>query len=539
MIGNRKYGLPSASKKKASVEEQRPIESAEPQYEQDEAFDDQGDFHDNIIQGDYVEEPIAYEEEYQDNDDYYFEEQEEPNKSAKGFNEPISSSQPITTQDHRFDALEKALGDDGVLEEIEVDSTKERNARDESEPFVSPPGYVWRDVEGTRIPFQSLNFLMNLIGIGDAGERFRKRPEAEEDEIAGKVMPLFSPFADSQKIGEKMEEQRSREKYTKLYRAQQEKERKKEEEEEEQAEEKDSPNFKLSDVGISPELESKPPGWMFWHGARWDHWWHGYEEPTSWFFGYPAQWLYRIVHLAAPETYETFKYKPEYGQMDWQYMPFKFWHGAWWFFTHPCVGQIIFNCILITPFAAIPQLSKRLKILRYRMQLKRTVLDSYWDHLPLIWRRFRWRNFRRKRKRMRRWVVLITFILATNCWDLFGRKYDMPTADFWETNYIKKFVGVQTDAGDLEKIRKPTPMETMRPAAFSVPNKEAMRAHITEQENLKKLRSKRREDVFGSIDQQEAEWSAIREEENQAREEQLSRANATLQLKKSASTVKL
>jgi len=520
MLGTQKYKLPGAKRKQAPVEPKEPVESDEDQAYKDVSQEDH-DISTSTIQFEeaYVEDTSRTVQE-DSSDDYYFEVQEEPEKPSPLVALRIESdrSDIVTFEDIAQVAM--PVVDDGAKGD-DAKKAGDFHARDESLPFVSPPGYVWLESTGSQVPFWSMDRILNFIGVGDSAERFRPRAEVEEEDSTALLPLLSAPGEDADT---------ARQSYENKKRIEKEYANKKALSVKGEGEMQEEMGFKLDDI-VAAEPSEGPRGWMFWYGDRWNHWWYGYESPTS-ITGYPAQWFYRTVHLFFPETYNSFKYDKSYGEINLRPMP----QTMWWLVTHPCLYQIILNCAIITPLAFIPQLRKRFKIIDDKIKFSRTLMQSASEFWPIIWRRMSYRRFRKTRNRYWRWVIFFTFAFAPNCWDLVGHHIENPTDDFWEKNYLQKFTdGIQTQSAELRQLDKAKPSPNK--GIWTTPNVSALKKHQEEVEQDKRWRAEHRKEVFGDEQELRDAWERLHETETERREKQIERA--AQELRKSASHPKL
>jgi hypothetical protein len=508
MFGTRQYRLPNAKRTQPPKEAVEPIESGEVEglEKLDEEPLDGGDF-----DQEYYQDEESYEENGQamlDDDEYYFEAEEEPVK-APAWKEPIieSNRSDVAT----FSDLEQLMERDSGDKEEEVKEAVKRsyNARDEGEPLKSPPGFVWAHSTVSSPGTWTGERLLNLLGIGDAAQRFRVKTE-EEEMTPPEYLALGGGNAEKKKRAwlEKKKEELEKKKILAAP--------KEEAEEDEEGAEKKA--FNISELEAAEPAEG-PRGWMFWNGPRWQHWWYGYETPTSW-TGYPVQWFYRGVHLFFPETFDSdeLSYEPTAGEIRWKTIP----ENGWWMLTHPCLKQIILNMILITPLAILPILRRRFKIIRNRITFHRTVLTNVIDHLPILLRRLRFRAVKKYRRRYWRWTAFFTFAFAPNCWDLLGHQLDNPTEDFWEKNYIQNYTdGIKTSADDLSKWLALQPPKNK--GITTKPNLDALRKHENALQQLKASRQALRDQKFDPNSDPESDWKSLFKTETEARKSQIQR----------------
>lgn len=389
MFGQQRYKLPGSKKRNAEVEPEQPIEVDGPLADESADFETSYPSETNYEDDDYYEDDGYEYNAAEEDDDYYFEEQQEPVKSAPApIVEFVSNRADIPTLE--------ALSTTTVIEEVPepkvVDDgeTREYHPRDESVPFDSPPGYVWASEKGLTMPFWCRRHFLNALGIGDASLRYNWTDEIEPqvpyapgmgtnelptvhyyDQIDPKERPesTSSGGADPPiygKVG---------------------------------VSDGDEEDDGLPKEFLIKELETMEPdqgsaGIWFWNGPRWQHWWYGYESPTS-ITGYPIQWFYRATHFFFPDTYEDFPYDKHSGEIDFRESG----KTLWWLVSHPCIPTILVNFAVIFPFAYFRQLRMRSKIIRNRIATGRSLFKTLDEHIPIMLRRIRFRAIRKRRQR--------------------------------------------------------------------------------------------------------------------------------------------
>ena len=385
MFGQKNYKLPGSKKPQASVEPEESIEVGEPYddeidtfeasrtddlaYEDDEYYDDE-DYEDMIPSGD---------------SNYYFEAQEEEEKPApprmvafESNRRDINSFEQLVDKVEKEEALEQS--------EKQEEAPKGFNPRDENEPFLPPPGYVWSSEMFVRLPFWNMDHLLNAIGIGESSKRYMggidsdKWFEAEygpvrnedsllldgglsETETLTKKSNVTPPIITAEMRAKYLEEMQAAD---------------------------DNPisagDIVLASAFIPVEPEEGPPGWQIWRGERWDRFWNGYGTPTS-YTGYPVQWFYRTVHFLFPETIDEFEYEHHAGELSLRYVQ----QFTYWFFTHPCIPTMLLHGSLVFPFFFWKRrLPYRQKIIENRMARGRSLFRTMDEHVSsIILRRLR------------------------------------------------------------------------------------------------------------------------------------------------------
>lgn len=385
MFGQQRYKLPGSKKREAPVEPEEPIDVGRPVGDEDGDFDSSYLPETNFQDDDYYEDD-GYEYDATEGDnDYFFEEQQEPKKVEPAPIVQFESNRPDIPS---LDTLSTTIVKEEVIEKIEKEEgvKREYHARDESLPFDSPPGYVWAFEKGTKVPFFGSEHFLNALGFGDASKRYRWRAEDEEPAPPPDILPTGSA---AEQYMQKLRNQHTRELLARQINQQ----------DDDDEEEMEIQEFFLKDLETL-EPDDAPAGIWFWNGPRWEHWFHGYESPSS-FTGYPTQWFYRTVHLFFPDLYDSFKYERHYGELSFRGTT----QFAWWFITHPCIPTIFLNFALFAPFVYWRQIRIRTKIIKNRMAMGRSLFRTVEEHIPIMLRRIRYRAIR---KRRRRWYVLFS-----------------------------------------------------------------------------------------------------------------------------------
>lgn len=517
MIGQQRYKLPGAKRKKPQPEPESAVEVDEIAVAKEPEI---GDVHDEVVDDigvEYEDDEEYYEQQLDEGDDYYFQEEEEPEKKIV----EQKSQAPLLKIDfesNREDigSLEKLVEVQGKIEEVttlkeEKDEWEEYHKRDESVPFVSPPGYIWAYETASYVPFGSLRHLINFIGIGDSAEQFNPALAAVEKFAAPEILPLAT------KPGESADQARLEyvRKAQEIH--QEEEEVRSEMEEEDFDEDGGMGTFPVDDLATWEPAES-PAGIFFWAGPRWNHWWYGYESPTS-ITGYPVQWFYRITHLFFPELYYSFVYEKHYGDVSFKSIG----RGIWWLATHPCIPTIVLNCGVVVPFIFWHQIRVRSKIVRNRIMTGQTLLKNFEDHIPIMIRRMKLRRTLRRRKRWFRWIAFFTFAFHPNCWDLLGHDISSPTEDWWDKVFLRPFTDeIVTKSDDLQKYINMKPNQ--HGGLKLPPNVEQYERQKKETSEIKKQLELRRKEIYGSPQEQRSEWKRIAEEEQARRKMDLAQS---------------